>query len=104
MICISNEASTSGTKNEEQLQQSQDYLPAYLKKVEEETNEPITTIEKLVGVVLEQGEQKKTVWVGALLSEAERAEMVTFLRGNTDVFVCLTKICLELHQKTQCID
>ena len=86
MICISNEASTSGTKNEEQLQQSQDYLPAYLKKVEEETDEPTTTIEKLVEVVLEEGEQKKIVWVGALVSKAEHAELVTFLRGNMNVF------------------
>ena len=26
------------------------------------------------------------MWVGALLSEVERAEMVDFLRGNMDVF------------------
>ena len=37
-------------------------------------------------MVLEEGEQKKIVWVGALLSEVERAELVTFLRGNIDVF------------------
>ena len=37
-------------------------------------------------MVLEEEEQKKTMWVGALLSEAERAELVTFLRGNMDVF------------------
>ena len=43
-------------------------------------------IKKLVEVVLEEGEQKKTVWVGALLSEAERTELVTLLRGNVDVF------------------
>ena len=46
----------------------------------------MTTIEKLLKVVLEEREQKKTVWVDALLSEAKRAELVTFLRGNTDVF------------------
>ena len=86
MICISDGASTSGTKNKEQLQQSQNYLPAYLKKIEEGANEPTTTIEKLVEVVLEEGEQKKIVWVSALLSEAKRAELVTFLRGNMDVF------------------
>ena len=26
------------------------------------------------------------MWVGALLSEIERAELVAFLRGNMDVF------------------
>ena len=26
------------------------------------------------------------MWVGALLSEAERAELVPFLKGNMDVF------------------
>ena len=26
------------------------------------------------------------MWIGALLSEAERAELVSFLRGNMDVF------------------
>ena len=68
MICISDGASTFDTKNEEQLQQSQNYLPTYLKKVEDEADEPTTMIEKLVEVVLEEEEQKKTVWVGALLS------------------------------------
>ena len=43
-------------------------------------------IEKLEEVVLEEREQKKTVWVGAMLFEAERSELVTFLRGNMDVF------------------
>ena len=93
MICISNEASTSDTKNEKQIQQSQNYLPAYLKKVEEKTDEPTTTIEKLVEMVLEEGEQKKIVWISALLSEAKRAELVTFLRGNMDVFSWSHKNC-----------
>ena len=43
-------------------------------------------IEELVEVVLEKGEQKKTLWVGALLSETEHAELVAFLRGNMDAF------------------
>ena len=38
-------------------------------------------------MVLEEGEQKKTMWVGALLYEVEHANLVTFLRGNMDVFV-----------------
>ena len=96
MIWISNMANTSSTKNEEQLQQSQNYLPTYLKKVEEETDEPTTTIEKLVEVVLEEGEPKKTMWVVALLSEAKRAELVTFIRGNIDVFALSHKDMLGI--------
>ena len=57
-----------------------------MKKVEDEADEPTTTIEKLLEVVLEEGEQKKTVWVGALLSEVERAVLLAFLRGNMEVF------------------
>ena len=52
-----------------------------MKKEEDEADEPTTMIEKL-----EEGEQKKIVWVGALLFEAERAKLVAFLRGNKDVF------------------
>ena len=37
-------------------------------------------------MVLEEREQNKTMWVGALLSKAERTELVTFLKGNMDVF------------------
>ena len=37
-------------------------------------------------MVLEEGESKKIVWIGALLSETERAELVAFLRGNMDIF------------------
>ena len=54
--------------------------------MEDKADEPTTTIEKLVEVVLEEGEQKKIVWVGALLSKAERVELVAFLRGYMDVF------------------
>ena len=61
MTCISDGASTSGTKNEEKLQQSQNYVPTHLKKVEDEGDEPTTTIKKLVEVVLEEGEPKKTI-------------------------------------------
>ena len=87
MICIFDGASTSDTKNEEQLQQSHNYLLAYLRKVEDEVDKPTATIEKLVEVVLEEGEPKKTLWVGALLSEVEHAELVAFLRDNMDVFI-----------------
>ena len=57
-----------------------------MNKVEDEVDEPTAIIEKLVEVVLEEGEQRKTVSVGALLTEAEQAELVSFLKGNMDVF------------------
>ena len=55
-ICIFDEASTSATKEKGELEQLQDRLPAYLKKVENEVDEPTATIENLVEVVLEKGE------------------------------------------------
>ena len=54
--------------------------------MEDEVDEPTTTIEKLAEVVLEEDEHKKTVWIGTILPEAERAELVSFLKGNMDVF------------------
>ena len=64
--------------------------------MEDKADEPTTTIEKLVEMVLEEGKQKKIVWVGALLSEAERAELVSFLRGNMDGFAWSHKDMLEI--------
>ena len=57
-----------------------------MKKFKDEANEPTTTIEKLVEVTLDEEEPKKTVWVGALLSNAKQAELVSFLKRNIDVF------------------
>ena len=54
--------------------------------MEDEAAELTTMIAKLVKMVLEEGEQKKIVWVCAPLSEVERAELVAFLRDNMDVF------------------
>ena len=54
--------------------------------MEDEVDEPTTTIEKLVEVVLEEGKLRKTMWVGALLPKAEQAELVSFLKSNMDVF------------------
>ena len=85
-ICIFDEASTSSTKKEEELQQSRSHLPAYLTKMEDEVDELTATIEKLVEVVLEESEQRKIVWVGALLPEAEQVELVSFLKSNMNVF------------------
>ena len=60
-ICIFDEASTSGTKEEGELQQLQNCLPAYLNKVEDEVDNPTTIIEKLVEVVLKDGVGKCSV-------------------------------------------
>ena len=57
-----------------------------MKKVEDEADEPTVTIEKLVEIVLGEGEPKKKVWVGVFLSDAEQAELLTFLRSNMNVF------------------
>ena len=54
--------------------------------MEDKVDEPTATIEKLVEVVLKEGDQTKTMWVGALLPEAEQAKLVSFLKGNMDVF------------------
>ena len=54
--------------------------------MEDEVDETTATIENLEEMVLEEGELKKTVWVDALLPEAEQAELVSFLKGNMDVF------------------
>ena len=59
--------------------------------MDDEADMPITTIKKLVKVVLEEGEPKKAVWVGALLSEVEWAELVAFLKGNMDIFAWFHK-------------
>ena len=50
--------------------------------MEEEVDELTATIEKLVKVVPEEWDPRKTVWVDALLLEAE---LVSFL-SNMDVF------------------
>lgn len=72
IVLRTDEASISGTKDEElsTLLQSKEYLPAYLKKFEEEIDEPIATIEKLVEVVLEEAKPKKIVLVKVELKEA----------------------------------
>ena len=62
-----------------------------MKNAKEEFDEPTATIEKLVEVVLEEGKLKKTIWVGALLPEAEQAKLVSFLKSNMDVFAWLYK-------------
>ena len=50
-------------------QQSKEYLPTYLKKVEDEMDEPETTIEELEEVYLDKDDPDKKVLVGTLLSK-----------------------------------
>ena len=62
-------------------------MPAFLRKIEEESDEPGTTIEELAAIPLEKSEPEKVVLVGALLPEPDREELMEILRQNRDVFV-----------------
>lgn len=57
-----------------------------MKKFEEDVDEPTTRIEKLVELILEDSEQKKTILVGARLNQNERVELVDFLQKNIHEF------------------
>ena len=59
----------------------------HLKKVKDEVDEPETTIEELVEIILNQDDLEKKVPVRALLSKKEREELIEFIRKNKDVFV-----------------
>ena len=61
-------------------------MPTYLKKVEDEVDEPETIIEKLEEISLDEGDPEKEVLVGTLLSKKERDEFMTFLRDNRNIF------------------
>ena len=65
-------------------QQLEEYLPAYLKKVKDEVDEPKTTIEELEEVSLDEDDPDKKV--RTLLIEKEKDELMTFLQENKDVF------------------
>ena len=54
-------------------------MPAYLKKVEDEVDEPETTIEELEEIFLDEGDPEKKVLVGTLLSKKLKDELMTFL-------------------------
>ena len=47
-------------------------MPAYLKKVEDEVDEPKMTIEELEEVSLDESDPDKKVLVGTLLTEKEK--------------------------------
>ena len=61
-------------------------MPAYVKKVEDEVDEPETTIEELEDVSLDEGDSEKKVMVGTLLTKEEKDELMLFLHRNKDIF------------------
>ena len=73
-------------KDESNKQQSKEYLPAYLRKIEDEKDVPENTIEELVEINLDPGDSNKTVLVGVQLTEIEKKEMIECLKRNKDVF------------------
>ena len=54
-------------------------MPAYLKKVEDEVDEPKMTIEELEEVSLDERDPYKKVLVCTILIEKEKDELMTFL-------------------------
>ena len=61
-------------------------MPAYLKRVEDEVDEPETTTEELEEVSLNEGDPDKKVMVGTLLTKEEKDELMLFLCRNKDIF------------------
>ena len=61
-------------------------MPTYLKKVEDEVDEPETTIEKLEEISLDKNDPDKKVLVATLLTKEEKDELIMFLHKNKDVF------------------
>ena len=58
----------------------------YLRKIENEVDEPETTIEELIEVFLDEKDQEKKVSMGAMLRKEEKEELANFLRKNKDIF------------------
>ena len=54
-------------------------MPAYLKRVEDEFDEPETTIEELEEVCLDENDPNKKMLVGTLLTKKEKDELMQFL-------------------------
>lgn len=61
-------------------------MPAYLKNVKEEVDEPQTTIEELEEVSLDMSNPEKKVLVGTQLTKEDKDELISFLKENKDVF------------------
>ena len=75
-------------EDDSEKQQSKGYLPAYLKKLEDEKDVLESTIEEMIEINLdsEDFERKKKVLVGAQLTKVERGKMTECLRRNKDIF------------------
>ena len=56
------------------------------KKLEDEVDEPETTIEELVEVSLDENDPNKKVLVGTLLAKKEKDELMLFLQKNKEIF------------------
>ena len=54
--------------------------------MEDEKDEPKTTIEELVEVILDEAYLYHKVLIGALLNKEERQKLANFLKRNKDVF------------------
>ncbi|PON59629.1 hypothetical protein PanWU01x14_158410, partial [Parasponia andersonii] len=57
-----------------------------MKRIEEESDGPESTIEELVAVPLKEVEPTKVILIGDLLPEEQKNEMLRFLKQNGDVF------------------
>ena len=66
--------------------QLEGYLPAYLKMVEDEVDEPETTIEELEEVSLDECNPEKKLLVSTLLTKEENDQLMVFLCKNKDIF------------------
>ena len=69
-------------------------MPASLKKVEYEVDEPEMMIEELEEVSLDENDPNKKVLVGTLLAKEENDELMLFLRRNKDIFAWSYKYIL----------
>ena len=64
-------------------QQLKGYLPAYLRKIEDEVDEPGTIIEGLEEISLDENDLDKNVQVDALLTKEKKNKLMHFLRRTT---------------------
>ena len=61
-------------------------MPAYLKKLMDEVDEPETTIEELVEISLDENDPEKKVLASTMLKKEEKEELANLLHKNKDVF------------------
>ena len=93
-------------EDENGKQESNGFLPAYLKKVEEEVDVPESTMEELIEVNIDPEDPEKKVLVGALLLKKERKELSECLRRNKDVFIWSHKDIpgVNLNEAKHCLN